>query len=173
LVKAIEEGNARLNDVPVREQEIAQLSRDHGAYEGQYAALRGKSEQARISTDMELRQKSERFALNDPAHVPSKPISPNRLSLDFGGAVVGLVLGLVNALMQEFRKNRLLGAWELPDDVMVLAQVPRIRAMQPAVATGIWSGWGWQRRFAVISGALIPILALAAYAARGYLGFNH
>ena len=120
---------------------------------------------------MELRQKSERFALNDPAHVPSQPISPNRLSLDFGGAVVGLVLGLVNAFAQEFRKNRLMGAWELPEDVMVLAQVPRIQS--PGVATGIWSGWGWPRRFALISGALIPILALAAYAARGYLRFNH
>jgi polysaccharide biosynthesis transport protein len=173
LVKAIADSNARLNDVPIREQELAQLIRDHGAFESEYDGLRNKSEQAKISTDMELRQKSERFALNDPAHVPSKPVSPNRLVLDFGGAILGLVLGLVNAFAQEFRKNRLLGAWELPEDVMVLAQVPRIRPLQPAVATGIWSGWGWPRRFAVISGALIPILALAAYAARGYLGFNH
>jgi uncharacterized protein involved in exopolysaccharide biosynthesis len=173
LVKAIADSNARLNDVPVREQELAQLMRDHGAFESEYVGLRNKSEQAKISTDMELRQKSERFALNDPAHVPTKPVSPNRLVLDFGGAILGLVLGLVNAFAQEFRKNRLLGAWELPEHVMVLAQVPRIRLLQPAVATGIWSGWGWPRRFAVISGALIPILALAAYAARGYLGFNH
>ncbi|HEY6347280.1 MAG TPA: Wzz/FepE/Etk N-terminal domain-containing protein [Bryobacteraceae bacterium] len=173
LVKAIADSNARLNDVPVREQELAQLMRDHGAFESEYVGLRNKSEQAKISTDMELRQKSERFALNDPAHVPSKPVSPNRLVLDFGGAILGLVLGLVNAFAQEFRKNRLLGAWELPEHVMVLAQVPRIRLLQPAVATGIWSGWGWPRRFAVISGTLIPILALAAYAARGYLGFNH
>jgi polysaccharide biosynthesis transport protein len=173
LVKEIGEANERLNDVPVREQEITQLGRDHGAFESEYNSLRGKSEQAKISTEMELRQKSERFQLNDPAHVPSKPISPNRMSLDFGGVVVGLVLGLVYAFAQEFRKNRLLGAWELPEDVMVLAQVPRIRPLQPAVATGIWSGWGWPRRFAVISGTLIPILALAAYAARSYLGFNH
>jgi hypothetical protein len=135
--------------------------------------LRAKAEQVKISTDMELRQKSERFALNDPAHVPGRPVSPNRLAMDFGGSLVGLILGLVNALVQEFRKNRLLGAWELPEDVMVLAQVPVIRPPQPVVATGIWSGWGWPRRFALISGALIPILALAAYAARGYLGFNH
>jgi polysaccharide biosynthesis transport protein len=172
LVKAAAEANARLNDVPVREQEIAQLMRDHAAYENQYNALRTKAEQVKISTDMELRQKSERFALNDPAHVPGRPISPNRMVLDIGGSLVGLVLGLVNALAQEFRKNRLLGAWELPEDVMVLAQVPLIQAPQPAPATGIWSGWGWPRRFALISGALIPILALA-YAARGYLGFNH
>jgi polysaccharide biosynthesis transport protein len=173
LAKGIADGNARLNEVPVREEEIAQLSRDHSSFESEYNNLRGKVEQAKISTDMELRQKSERFALNDLAHVPSKPESPNRLMLDFAGAVIGLVLGLVNAFAQEFRKNRLLGAWELPDDVMVLAQVPRIQPPWPAVATGIWSGWGWPRRFAVISGALIPILALAAYAARGYLGLNH
>jgi polysaccharide biosynthesis transport protein len=172
LVRAIADSNARLNDVPVREQEIAQLIRDRAAFESQYNALRSKVEQVKISTDMELRQKSERFALNDPAHVPGKPISPNRLSFDLGGSLVGLILGLVNALVQEFRKNRLLGAWELPEEVTVLAQVPRIQP-QPAVATGIWSGWGWPRRFFVISGALIPVLALAAYAARNYLGFSH
>jgi uncharacterized protein involved in exopolysaccharide biosynthesis len=167
IAQGIAETTARLNEVPVREQEIAQITRDHAALQQEYGALVTKSNAAKISTDMELRQKSERFTINDPAHVPSKPISPNRPILDLLGSLGGLILGLVGSFAQEFRKNRMLGAWELPEEVMVLAEVPRISPAH-AAAGGFWSGWGWPRRIAVCSGVLAPILALL-YAAKVYL----
>ena len=126
-----------------------------------------KSNAAKISTDMELRQKSERFAINDPAHVPGKPVSPDRVMLNLLGSLGGLILGLAMALGREFKKNRVLGGWEVPEEVMVLAEVPRIGPIgRPA--GGFWTGWSWPRRFAVLSGVLIPLFALAV-AARIYL----
>jgi polysaccharide chain length determinant protein (PEP-CTERM system associated) len=167
ILKAIENERAKIANVPVREQEISQIMRDHASLSAEYHSLLEKSNQAKISTDMELRQKSERFAINDPAHVPGKPSSPDRVALNAFGALIGLALGFVVAIVQEFHKNRLLGAWELPDEAPVLIHVPRIAPVDGGVV-GMWAGWRWSRRLVVLSAVLIPILA-ALLAVRFYL----
>jgi uncharacterized protein involved in exopolysaccharide biosynthesis len=168
IQKAIVSEQVKLANVPVREQEIALIMRDHASLSAEYQSLLNKSAQAKISTDMELRQKSERFAINDPAHVPGKPNSPDRVVLNIIGSVIGLGLGLLVALGQEFHRNRLLGAWELPEETPVLVHVPRIVPVDGGVV-GLWSGWGWSRRLAVVSAVAIPILGLLL-AAGIYLG---
>ncbi|MBV9397658.1 MAG: hypothetical protein JO062_06745 [Bryobacterales bacterium] len=168
LSKAITSEQAKLTNVPVREQEMAQIIRDHASLSAEYQSMLAKSTQAKISTDMELRQKSERFAINDPAHVPGKPDSPDRPLLNAVGSLIGLGLGFLIAIAQELHKNRLLGAWELPDEAPVLIHVPRIQPVDGGVV-GLWAGWTWSRRFAVVSAVIIPIVA-ALLAARFYLG---
>jgi succinoglycan biosynthesis transport protein ExoP len=167
IAKAISNEQAKIANVPVREQEIAQIMRDHNSLSAEYQSLLNKSSQAKISTDMELRQKSERFAINDPAHVPGKPNSPDRAALNGLGSLIGLALGFVVAIAQEFHKNRLLGAWELPDEAPVLIHVPRIMPVDGGVV-GMWAGWRWSRRLAVVSAVLIPVLG-ALLAVRFYL----
>src|SRR6202035_2982898 len=108
----------RLNMMPVREQEMGQIMRDHTSLLGDYQALEAKNSAAKISTDMELRQKSERFTINDPAHVPGIPTSPNRQALNALGAMGGLVIACLIAFVREFRNGRLLGAWELPSSAL-------------------------------------------------------
>jgi len=167
FAKAIVAEQAKIANVPVREQEISQIMRDHASLSAEYQSLLNKSSQAKISTDMELRQKSERFAINDPAHVPGKPSSPDRVALNVFGSLIGLALGFVVAMGQEFHKNRLLGAWELPEEAPVLIHVPRILPVDGGVV-GMWAGWTWSRRLAVVSAVLIPILG-ALLAVRFYL----
>ena len=157
--KAIVLEQAKLTSVPVREQEIALIMRDHAALSAEYQSLLNKASQAKISTDMELRQKSERFAINDPAHVPGKPSSPDRVALNFLGSLIGLALGLLVALGREFHRGRLLGAWELPEEAPVLIHVPRIMPVDGGVI-GLWAGWRWSRRLAVVSAVVIPIVGL-------------
>ena len=159
IQKAIVSEQGKLASVPVREQEIALIMRDHAALSAEYQSLLNKSAQAKISTDMELRQKSERFAINDPAHVPGKPSSPDRVVLNLMGSIIGLGLGLLVALGREFHRNRLLGAWELPEEAPVLIHVPRIMPIDGGVV-GLWAGWRWSRRLAVLSAVVIPILGL-------------
>ena len=167
LAKDVADAQARYTNVPVREQEIAEIMRDHSSYQADYQALLGKVSAAKISSDMELRQKSERFAINDPARVPGKPVSPDRPVFDFIGSLCGLGLGFLIAFLNEFQRGRLLGAWELPEDALVLAHVPLI-SFAGDQKRSAWSNWSRGRRLAVVSSVLLPLLALAV-AARVYL----
>src|ERR1017187_4519431 len=68
----------RIGKLPVREQEMAQLMRDYEISKANYRSLLDKGLSAEMSTDMERRQKSERFEVLDPGRVPEKPVKPNR-----------------------------------------------------------------------------------------------
>src|ERR1019366_2672723 len=69
---------ARMGNLPLREQEMAQITRDYEISKTNYRSLLDKKNAAEMSFDMEQREKSERFEIADHAVVPEKPISPNR-----------------------------------------------------------------------------------------------
>jgi succinoglycan biosynthesis transport protein ExoP len=165
LTQTLAEYQNKLNIMPVREQEMAQIMRDHASLLADYQSLQGKNAAAKISTDMELRQKSERFAINDPAHVPGIPTSPNREALDALGSLAGIVIGCLIAFIREFRNGRLLGAWELPSNALILAEVPQI-ASANSNGGGPWNAWSWPRRVAMMSLLLIPVLGFLAFRMR-------
>jgi len=79
-----------------------------------------------MATDMEKRQKAERFTVLDPARVPEKPFKPNRPLFYTVGIVAGLLFGVAAAFGRELKRNVVLGEWELPADVVILGRVPRI-----------------------------------------------
>ena len=60
----------------MRQQELDQITRDYEVTKLNYHSLLEKQISAQMSTDMERRQKSERFTLIDPAHIPEGPPSP-------------------------------------------------------------------------------------------------
>ena len=51
---------------------------------------------------MATEQRAERLSLVEPANLPDRPFSPNRLMLIAAGAAAGLALGLLIALGLEF-----------------------------------------------------------------------
>jgi uncharacterized protein involved in exopolysaccharide biosynthesis len=116
----------RVSRLPIREQEMAQITRDYEIAKVHYRSLLDKKISAAMATDMERRQKSERFTIGDPARVPGKPFRPNRPLLRALCCVAGLLLGLVVGMGKEFREGKLLGEWQLPRTVPVLARLPQI-----------------------------------------------
>jgi capsular polysaccharide biosynthesis protein len=54
-----------------------------------------------MSSDVETRQKGERFIVLEPAQTPPRPASPNRPLLDAVGLVGGFVLALGTVLALE------------------------------------------------------------------------
>src|ERR1019366_8642629 len=119
---AVAEG--RLSRLPVREQEMAKITRDYEISKANHKSLLDKKLSAEMSTDMERRQKSERFTVIDPARVPEKPFSPNRPLFWSLGVVVGLLIGTAAGVGIELRRNVILGEWELPPGVTVLGRLP-------------------------------------------------
>ena len=73
-----------------------------------------------MSTDMEMRQQSERFTLIEAATAPELPAAPNRPLYDGAAAIIAFGLALAIGFIIELRKNLFLGEWELPNGMPVL-----------------------------------------------------
>lgn len=135
LAAEIADCQARINQLPLVEQEMAGLKRNYEESASNYNSLLQKKMAAGIATDMERSQKSERFTVIDPARTPQKPEKSKRLLFGIGGSIAGLVLGLLFGFALEFRKHTFLGEWELPVGTVVLGRVPVIRPTGPAGKT--------------------------------------
>jgi succinoglycan biosynthesis transport protein ExoP len=129
LTQLVSSYRAKLEAVPVREQEVTDLERDYEISKAHYGQLLDKKLSADTATQLEVRQKGEKFTILDPAQVAEKPSSPNRMLIDVAGALVGLGLGLTSAFIMEFLGMSITSVAQLSSaaDVPVLGVVPIIR----------------------------------------------
>jgi hypothetical protein len=158
----LQKGIGRL---PIREQELASIKRDYEISKANYQSLLDKKLSAEMATDMERRQKAERFTIIDPARVPEKPVKPNRPLLYALCSFGGLLLGIASAMGRELKTNAILGEWELPKGVPVLGRIPRIvPAVAPPSPDGLSPNVARKRvRLALIwSSALVVAIGAAA-----------
>jgi polysaccharide biosynthesis transport protein len=123
ILKDMGEYQARVEKLPIREQQMAGLTRDYETSKGNYRSLLDKKISAEMATEMEKSQQSERFTIADPARPPESPIKPRRRAMYLTGALGGLALGLLLGLARELKKDVFLGEWELPKNVLVLGRV--------------------------------------------------
>jgi uncharacterized protein involved in exopolysaccharide biosynthesis len=154
LLKMVNSYQSRIDMLPLVEQQMASLTRDYENSKANYKSLLDKKLAAGMATDMELRQQAERFTIIDPARVPEKPSKPNRPLFGGIGAALAIALGLIIGFALEFRKNVILGEWELPADMVVLGRIPVIE--MPAVATQ----WVKPRNAAAITAAFLAVVAV-------------
>src|ERR1019366_7617003 len=78
LNKQIAGYQSRLEAIPVREQEITSLVRDYEMSKAHYSQLLDKGLSAETATQLEIRQKGEKFSILDPAQPAERPSKPNR-----------------------------------------------------------------------------------------------
>ena len=163
IMRDIEAYQRRVERLPVREQEMAQLTRDYEMSKDNYKSLLDKKLAASMALDMERRQQSERFIVLDRAQVPKKPIKPKRPLLYAGGAVAGLALALLLGLGAEMRQNVVLGEWELPEGTVVLARLPRIAVPgggeKPAAARRRLFGLGRRKGLVAVTCLALAVVA--------------
>lgn len=94
---------SRVQLSPVVEREYKELTRDYQSALNFYNELLAKRNQSEMATDLERRQQGEQFRVMDPANLPEEPSFPNRPLIAASGFGGGLALGLVLALVLEFR----------------------------------------------------------------------
>ena len=153
----------KVSALPIREQEMAQITRDYEFSKANYRSLLDKKINAAMATDMEVRQESEKFTVADPARVPTKPFKPRRMLLNAGGAVLGLLLGLAVGFGRELQQGALLGEWELPAGVPVLGRLPYIDIVAGASPPGgSEEGASGGRRLKALIVGSISVAAIAA-----------
>jgi hypothetical protein len=167
ILRDIASYQRRIERLPVREQEMAQITRNYEMSKENYKSLLDKKMAADMSLNMERRQQSERFVVLDRAQLPEMPIKPKRPQLYAGGSVAALVLALMLGFVAELRQNVFLGEWELPPGTPVLARLPYIEVtLAPGPAKAKPKGWFSRRK--ELAGATATSLMLAKAAGLYY-----
>ena len=136
---------ARLNQEPVREQELSDLTRGYEQSKANYDDLLKKKNESAMATSMELLQQGERFRIIDPPSLPVKPDFPNRLKFCGIGLGMGLALGVVVAGSFEMMDDRIHDEKELQKllPVAVISEIPALTvASDDQRERGkLWLGW--------------------------------
>lgn len=148
---------ARIEVTPVREAELASLTRDYETLQASYRSLLQKKEESQISANLEKRQIGEQFKILDPARMPERPASPDRPRLYLIAALVAVVAGLGLAALAEFFDKTLRTEADVRAalNLMVLATVPTLRENTA-------SRWRFRRAAAVSAGAVVVLAVCAA-----------
>jgi polysaccharide biosynthesis transport protein len=69
---------SKLDDTPLREEQLVELTRNYDISKQNYQDLLDKSFSIDMAADLEQKKKGERFTVLDPAQVPQKPFKPPR-----------------------------------------------------------------------------------------------
>ena len=120
---------ARIENTPVRELAMTDLSRDYQNTKESYQTLLRKSQEAQQAENLERRQKGEQFKVVDPARVPEKPDKPNVPSLILFGILLGAGSGLGIAFMREQMDRSFQDAADLEATLglRVIANIPKVK----------------------------------------------
>jgi succinoglycan biosynthesis transport protein ExoP len=147
---------ARLNQEPVREQQLSDLTRGYEQSKANYDDLLKKKNESAMATSMELLQQGERFRIIDPPSLPVKPEFPNRLKFCGIGLGIGLALGVVVAGAFEMIDDRIYDEKELQRllPVAVISEIPTVEASvdQRRERRSLWLGWATA---AFVSGTIL------------------
>jgi len=130
LRQAVVDYQHRVEAVPGHESEQTDLMRDYDTLQKSYSSLLAKKEDSKISANLERQQVSEQFKILDPARLPEKPSSPDRVRLTLIGAALGLAFTCAFAAFMEYRDTSLRSEDEILRTLVlpVLAAIPIVTA---------------------------------------------
>jgi succinoglycan biosynthesis transport protein ExoP len=119
---------SKLERVPIFEQQIAGLMRDYDSLRSHYQNLLDKKLSAQMASELESRQKGERFVILDRAPIPDRPAGPNRLLIACAGLMLGLVGGAGLAIAIEMMDLSVRSEHEAAEllGMPVLAGIPQM-----------------------------------------------
>ena len=132
---------------------ISEVSKAH------YSQLLNNQLSAETATQLEIRQKGEKFTVLDSAQPAQRPSSPNRPLINAGGAIGGLGLGLFLALLTEFLGMSITSPEQITEStgLAVLEVIPIIQTLSDMRRRKKRLIWG------AVSGFAITILASGAF----------
>jgi len=117
----------RVEASPAVEQELLILQRDYDNMKNNYRSLLDKRLNARLSENLEKRQKGAQFRIIDPANFPMHPDKPNQLRIMLFGFLFGCAAGVGLTMMQE----QLHPQFRRPEDIENVLGRPQLLAVIP------------------------------------------
>src|SRR6478672_2055701 len=98
---------SKVDAVPVREQEMAELNRNYSVSKDHYQSLLDKTFSAGMAADLEKKQQAEHFTILDLAQVPEKPFKPKRALMFLGSIFGALAFSLGLAFVKDMLNDTL------------------------------------------------------------------
>jgi succinoglycan biosynthesis transport protein ExoP len=121
---------AKIDAVPMREQQVTELMRDYEISKEQYRSLLGKKYSADMASDLQRKQKGERFTILDAARAPELPVKPGRALLLLFSLTGALFLSMAFVIGKDKIDPSLKAEKQLegmlPSSVALLAEIPTI-----------------------------------------------
>ena len=121
----------RIENMPLRQQELAALTRDYETLKKQFDANFAQKEQAQRAQDIEAAKKGEQFQIQDRARPPVTPSSPNVMQIVFLGLMGGLGMGVGLVALLEFIDHTVRSEDEFANrypDLPILGSIPNLDA---------------------------------------------
>ena len=160
---AVEAYENRLKDTPLREQQLADLTRDYNQSRDNYEALLTKKNDSALATDMEKAQQGEQFTLLDPPSFPVSPYFPNRLLTTLGGLAAGLAAAFAAAFMRETLDDSI----HADSEIIKLSKAPVLVAIPPMITARDITGARWraigESCCAIVTLIMVTASALVAF----------
>lgn len=128
VAKEIKEYEFRVERAPAQEQRLQILMRDYENMQKNYQTLVDKKLNARVSENLERRQKGEQFRIIDPANLPANPDSPDQLKI----MIIGLLLGCAGGVGSAVGLEHFARVFRRSEDVENLLGLP-VLAMIPDI----------------------------------------
>jgi len=144
----------RVENVPRREQEFRELSRDYDSTRELYQTLLKRYEEAQLAENMEQRQKGEQFRVLDPALSNPAPAAPNRVQL-LAIALAGCA-GLAMAVVMLAEKVDT--SFHAVDDLRSFSAVPVLVSIPLIVTQSALRRHRWRMRLGVAAAFVLLVL---------------
>lgn len=155
----------RVENVPERQQEFEEISRDAEATRERYDTLLKRYEEAQLAESLEQGPSVEQFRVLDAALPPRDPIAPNRMRL----LALGIVLAFGLAVGAMLAAEKLDTAFHRAEDLRAFAGVPMLGRL-PLIPSRAQTRRN-RRRAALLAvsaiAAVVLIIAGSRYVARG------
>jgi polysaccharide chain length determinant protein (PEP-CTERM system associated) len=145
----------KLESAPTREAEMSELTRDYETLQQVYRELLSKKEDSKVAANLERRQIGEQFKILDPARLPERPTSPDRVRMNVLGVIFALGIAFALTALVEYEDESLRSeedvrcALNLP----VLATIPTVMPKRSLRA--------WRRRVLAVSAAMLVVVGAA------------
>jgi len=149
----------RVENVPKRQQEMQEVSRDYATVKERYETLLKRYEEAQLAESLEQGRQVEQFRILDPALPAHDPAAPNRVRL----LGLGLLLAIGLAVGVVIGAEKIDTSFHTIDELRAFAAVPTL-AVVPLLASSARARA--RRRFALAAVSAIVGLSLAVAGAR-------
>jgi len=141
LLREIAQQEQRLKDVPKQEQQLEQLTRHFMVNEKIYSYLLEKRAETAILASSTI----SNTRVIEKAVVPSSPVRPKRVWILFAGLLIGMIVGVLQALLRHYFDNTLKKSEDIEkiSSATLYGTLPQIRSKKslPAYSEAVRSLW--------------------------------